>query len=36
MRGSGCYGFVGASTMERIPTETAIERTVRSFKSVKL
>ena len=34
MRGSGCYGFVGASTMERLPTEVAIETTVRSFKSV--
>ena len=36
MRASGCYGFVGASTMERLPTEKAIENTVRSFKSVTL
>ena len=34
MRASGCYGFVGASTMERLPTEKAIANTVRSFKSV--
>ncbi len=27
-------GFVGASSMERIPTEEAVARTVREFKSV--
>ena len=33
---SGCHGFVGATTMERLPTETAIEETVRGFKDAKL
>ncbi len=36
MRGSGCYGFIGASTMERLPTEKAVADTVRAFKSVAL
>lgn len=36
MRESGCYGFVGASTMERLPTEVAIEGTVRAFKSLSI
>ena len=36
MRGSGCQGFIGASTMERLPTETAIEDTVRAFKAIEL
>jgi len=36
MRGSECYGFIGASTMERLPTEVAIESTVRSFKDITL
>lgn len=29
-------GFVGASSMERLPVETAIEQTTRAFKSLKL
>ena len=29
-------GFIGASTMERLPVETAIENTVRGFKDVPL
>jgi predicted TIM-barrel enzyme len=36
MRGSGCLGFIGASTMERLPTERAIEGTVRGFKEIDL
>lgn len=36
MRGSGCAGFIGASTMERLPTEAAIEGTVRAFKEIEL
>ena len=28
-------GFVGASSMERIPTEEAIKATVRDFKAVR-
>lgn len=36
MRASGCPGFIGASTMERLPTEVAIESTVAGFKSVTL
>ncbi len=36
MLGSECYGFIGASTMERLPTEVAIESTVRSFKDITL
>ena len=34
MHGAGIEGFVGASTMERLPVETAIEDTVRGFKNV--
>ena len=34
MRASGCPGFIGASTMERLPTEVAIENTVRGFKNL--
>lgn len=36
MRESGCYGFIGATTMERLPVETAISGTVRSFKDINL
>lgn len=36
MRASGCPGFIGASTMERLPTEVAIENTVRGFKDLAL
>lgn len=36
IRASGCPGFIGASTMERLPTEVAIESTVRGFKSLSL
>ena len=36
MRGAGIEGFVGASTMERLPVETAIEDTVRGFKTIKI
>jgi predicted TIM-barrel enzyme len=27
----GCHGFYGASSMERLPTETAIAAQVRAF-----
>ncbi len=36
MHGAGIHGFIGASTMERLPVETAIEETVRGFKEVPL
>ena len=36
IRGAGVHGFIGASTMERLPVETAIEDTVRGFKEVSL
>lgn len=36
MRASGCYGFIGATTMERLPVETAISGTVRAFKDIDL
>ncbi len=36
IQGARVDGFVGASTMERLPVETAIEETVRGFKSVGL
>lgn len=36
MRDSGCYGFIGATTMERLPVETAISGTVRGFKDISL
>jgi predicted TIM-barrel enzyme len=31
---SGAVGFIGASSMERLPVETAITDTVRRFKSI--
>ena len=31
---TGAVGFVGASSMERLPVETAITETVREFKSI--
>ena len=34
IRGAGCQGFIGASTMERLPVENAIQATVRSFKDI--
>lgn len=36
MRESGCYGFIGATTMERLPVEAAISGTVRSFKDIRI
>ena len=36
IHGARIHGFVGASTMERLPVETAIEKTVRSFKEMSL
>jgi predicted TIM-barrel enzyme len=30
----GAVGFVGASSMERLPVETAITATIREFKSL--
>ena len=36
IRGSAIHGFIGASTMERLPVETAIEGTVRGFKEIEL
>ena len=32
--GAAVHGFIGASTMERLPVETAIEDTVRGFKEI--
>ena len=32
----GVAGFVGASSMERIPVERAITETVREFKSISI
>ncbi|MBL8269198.1 phosphoenolpyruvate hydrolase family protein [Steroidobacter sp.] len=31
----GCHGFYGASSMERLPVETAIANQIRSFKDVR-
>ncbi len=31
-----CHGFLGASSMERLPTEITIARTAREFKTIKL
>lgn len=36
MQATGTQGFIGASTMERLPTETAIESTVRGFKNISM
>ena len=36
IRGAGVHGFIGASTMERLPVETAIEDTVRGFREIRL
>lgn len=36
MHATGAQGFIGASTMERLPVETAIEDTVRGFKEIAL
>lgn len=36
MHATGTDGFIGASTMERLPVETAIQDTVAGFKSVPL
>jgi predicted TIM-barrel enzyme len=36
IQGAGCHGFIGASTMERLPVETAIEDAVRGFKQIAL
>ena len=36
IKGSAVHGFIGASTMERLPVETAIEGTVRGFKEIEL
>jgi predicted TIM-barrel enzyme len=30
-----CHGFLGASSMERLPTEIAIARTAREFKDIR-
>jgi predicted TIM-barrel enzyme len=32
--GAGVHGFIGASTMERLPVEKAVEETVRAFKQI--
>jgi len=29
-----CHGFYGASSMERLPTETALANTTRAFKAL--
>ena len=36
MTATGAQGFIGASTMERLPTEIAIEQTVRGFAELQL
>ncbi|MEM7442388.1 MAG: phosphoenolpyruvate hydrolase family protein [Pseudomonadota bacterium] len=36
IQGAGIDGFIGASTMERLPVETAIEKTLRGFTSLRL
>ena len=36
MSATGAQGFIGASTMERLPTEIAIEQTVRGFTELQL
>lgn len=36
MHATGTQGFIGASTMERLPTEVAIESTVRAFADLTL
>jgi predicted TIM-barrel enzyme len=33
---SNCHGFYGASSMERLPTETALTEQTRVFKSIKM
>jgi predicted TIM-barrel enzyme len=35
-RTSGVVGFFGASSMERLPTETALTQTMRQFKSISI
>jgi predicted TIM-barrel enzyme len=35
IRGAGIDGFIGASTMERLPVEKAIEATVRGFADIR-
>jgi predicted TIM-barrel enzyme len=35
-RTKGVVGFFGASSMERLPTETAIIENMRKFKAVQL
>ena len=36
MQTKGVHGFYGASSMERLPVETAIRETVKGFKSIEL
>jgi predicted TIM-barrel enzyme len=36
MHSTGTQGFIGASTMERLPTEVAIQHTVQGFADLKL
>jgi predicted TIM-barrel enzyme len=36
MHSTGTQGFIGASTMERLPTEVAIQNTVQGFADLKL
>ncbi len=36
IQGASVQGFIGASTMERLPVESAIEETVRGFKELNL
>lgn len=33
---SNCHGFYGASSMERLPTETALTEQTKTFKSIKM
>jgi predicted TIM-barrel enzyme len=34
-RAKNCHGFYGASSMERLPVETALTQQTRTFKSIK-
>lgn len=33
---TGLHGFFGASSMERLPVETAIQQNTEAFKSIKI
>ena len=35
-RCQACHGFYGASSMERLPTETALTKQTKAFKALKV